>query len=680
MNPASQPFIYISCVSAEFRTTRRRIAGILTRMGYRPVMQEIFGSELGDLRNTLRSKIDGCQGLIQIVGQAYGPESPVQDHEFGRVSYAQLEFLHARKKKLPTWLIIADGCTADTIKDKLNLPSSPAHADPVAYQAEVSALQTAYRNAREKAGEVLAHSPDDADLDATIQSLGKQFSSLPKPKATAYVKSKYVEKESNVLRYTFGLMLIAIALAIPLYLSRKLKDKPAPPPPLLTVQHRIEICDTIRVKLNEASIKLYNAGIFDSERARSIPESLRLKGLAENELNFRKSKTEPLVRAYSEVTKTEFASSVLDKLVSILANEGIEPSLAYINQQKLGILDGVKSRGAGASTQNRIELFPLLKTVDLLTILSRNDNALSLLNEILAVDPKWTDAISTQFWAEIYFGNRILARENKAQALPHYKSAEKIAQRLIELEPNNRTWKQCLEVSSERLNKDTSAEEANSTTRNSTTPPVVDLNDPAVILEQSAGEQTDRADFAAALVSYAKALEIRRARLASNPGSSQTQEDLAILIIKIGTCYQNQKNIPDALVSFSEAQTILLKPTMIDTQNRVRQEALLNLSSRVGEIKTQTNDLSGALKAYLKAQDIARKLASDNPGDLTQVKNSWIYNIRVAESLERMNRMAEAKGYWKRALESIGDARIRFPAQGKSLDPIYVQVLEKSGQ
>jgi hypothetical protein len=58
--------------------------------------------------------------------------------------------------------------------------------------------------------------------------------------------------------------------------------------------------------------------------------------------------------------------------------------------------------------------------------------------------------------------------------------------------------------------------------------------------------------------------------------------------------------------------------------------------------------------------------------NLTQVKNFLTSNIRVAESLERMNRMAEAKSYWKRALDSIGDARIRFPTQGKNVDPIYI--------
>ena len=67
----NQPAIFISCVSHEFRQTRGRVAAILTRLGYTPVIQEILGTEPGDLRQVLRDKIDACKGLIQIVGQGY---------------------------------------------------------------------------------------------------------------------------------------------------------------------------------------------------------------------------------------------------------------------------------------------------------------------------------------------------------------------------------------------------------------------------------------------------------------------------------------------------------------------------------------------------------------------------------------------------------------------------------
>ena len=147
----NQPPVFISCVSPEFRQTRSRVATILTRLGYTPVIQEIFGTEAGDLRQVLRDKIDACKGLVQIVGYGYGAEPPTADANFGRVSYTQFEFLYAREKKKKTWLLFAgDASTRDTPLDRLDLPNDPAHPEPAAYQAERRALQLTYRDERQQ--------------------------------------------------------------------------------------------------------------------------------------------------------------------------------------------------------------------------------------------------------------------------------------------------------------------------------------------------------------------------------------------------------------------------------------------------------------------------------------------------------------------------------------------------
>ena len=75
----SQPRIFISTVSSEFKSLRRDVAEVLTRLGYTPVTEEIFGTESGDLRQVLRDEIDPCVGVIQIVGHAYGAEPPTVD-------------------------------------------------------------------------------------------------------------------------------------------------------------------------------------------------------------------------------------------------------------------------------------------------------------------------------------------------------------------------------------------------------------------------------------------------------------------------------------------------------------------------------------------------------------------------------------------------------------------------
>jgi len=122
------------------------VANVLSRLGYDPVWQDIFGTEPGDLRQMLRDKIDDCDGLIHLVGHGYGAEPPELDPDFGRISYTQFEFLHARKQGKKTWIILAeDGCTCDTPLGQLDLPADPAHPYPTGYQAERRVLQDAWR-------------------------------------------------------------------------------------------------------------------------------------------------------------------------------------------------------------------------------------------------------------------------------------------------------------------------------------------------------------------------------------------------------------------------------------------------------------------------------------------------------------------------------------------------------
>ena len=122
---SDKPRVFVSAVSSEFGQTRQDVANILTRLGFEPVLQDVFGVEAGDLRQMLREKIDACDGLIQIVGQAYGFEPPAPDEEFGRVSYTQFEYLYARQKGKKTWLILTrPGFAGESAADRLDLPPS----------------------------------------------------------------------------------------------------------------------------------------------------------------------------------------------------------------------------------------------------------------------------------------------------------------------------------------------------------------------------------------------------------------------------------------------------------------------------------------------------------------------------------------------------------------------------
>ena len=174
-----KPRIYLSTVPSELGSIRQLAARVLRRMGYEPVWHDILGTERGDLKEVLRHKIDPCQGLIHIIGRAYGAEPPAPDPEFSRVSYTQYELLYARRRNKRVWLLFAeDGCTHDRPIEQVDLPSDSNHPDPAGYQAERRALQDAWRE-RMRAYVHLWHAADDdADLERTLKLLKGDFAGL----------------------------------------------------------------------------------------------------------------------------------------------------------------------------------------------------------------------------------------------------------------------------------------------------------------------------------------------------------------------------------------------------------------------------------------------------------------------------------------------------------------------
>jgi hypothetical protein len=125
-----KPRIFISAVTSELGQARQLAANVLMRLGYDPVWQNIFGTEGGDLRQMLREKIDECDGLVHLIGRAYGAEPPQVDPALGRVSYTQYELLYARQRRKKIWLIFADDSfPPDQPLEQLDWPRDPNHAD-----------------------------------------------------------------------------------------------------------------------------------------------------------------------------------------------------------------------------------------------------------------------------------------------------------------------------------------------------------------------------------------------------------------------------------------------------------------------------------------------------------------------------------------------------------------------
>ena len=71
-----RPRLFLSAVSQEWRSLRQRVARLLASQGYDCVSQDDFATGHGELRQWLREQINSCEGLIQLVGEAYLADPP----------------------------------------------------------------------------------------------------------------------------------------------------------------------------------------------------------------------------------------------------------------------------------------------------------------------------------------------------------------------------------------------------------------------------------------------------------------------------------------------------------------------------------------------------------------------------------------------------------------------------
>ena len=209
----NRPRVFISTVTRELRGARQRVANILTRKGYEPVCQDIFGTEPGDLRDMLRGKVESCHGLIQIVGDGYGAEPAAPDPGFGRCSYTQYEFLLARQLGKKTWILIAGpDCARDTPPAQLDLPEDPAHPDPAGWQHERQQLQRDYRQ-RPEVRQHLRHTAEsDLALDLAIERLDDELAAL---------RQEFRHWQRTVLRLAAAILLLTgAALGVQMWMKK----------------------------------------------------------------------------------------------------------------------------------------------------------------------------------------------------------------------------------------------------------------------------------------------------------------------------------------------------------------------------------------------------------------------------------------------------------------------------
>ncbi|MDS4040467.1 MAG: DUF4062 domain-containing protein [Candidatus Competibacter sp.] len=381
-----RPRIFLSAVSAELRTARQAVARTVRTLGYDAVSQDDFPTGHGELRQWLREQIDGCEGLIQLVGDGYGAEPPGADPEYGRVSYTQFELLHAVRQGKKTWVIVVgEQCRRDKTVEQLDLPDDAGHRDPAAvqaYQAERRTLQQAYL-ARLTHENYLRHTANsDTELDNIILHLRDELGELRRGE-----KERQRRLRNMVVAILLGLMVLGGG-GWWAYHS------------LFTGVQQVAVVNTekIRAHLRQTAEETHRRELAQADAASDWRERQRGREAADAAHAGRLQRIEELAAAFTEIEGRGRATSVFQEMTRILAEQGVDEAIAYVASQRPAILQTVRARAATTRERNRNDLEPLLRTAALYDTKGQSAEARSLYAEILEIDPNWPAAQSAAFW------------------------------------------------------------------------------------------------------------------------------------------------------------------------------------------------------------------------------------------------------------------------------------------
>jgi tetratricopeptide (TPR) repeat protein len=164
-------------------------------------------------------------------------------------------------------------------------------------------------------------------------------------------------------------------------------------------------------------------------------------------------------------------------------------------------------------------------------------------------------------------------------------------------------------------------------------------------------------DVAGAVESYRKALRIREALVALNPGDSQARRDLASSHQKIGYRLLDTAEASEGLEHLRKALMLYLDLTREQPANDDLQFELAGTRNELGWAISDRADLAGALEQYRSAIAICEKLAANNPRDQRYRRRLSISHEGIANALLLQNDAAGAIEANSKAL-ALGEALI----------------------
>lgn len=703
----NRPRLFLSAVSGELKSARRRVALILSAQGFDVISQDNFATGDGELRQWLRTQIDRCEGLLQIVGDAYGAEPPDLDADFGRVSYTQFEFLHARKKQRKTWVIMAG---MDLPRDKspaeLDLPDA-GHLDPLGYQFERRQLQAAYV-ARLSADNHLRHGADShLELENVILKLRDDLAEL-RAQWDVWLKQDTAYKSQT------SAQLAEIAEATKLTTAK------------------------IRAHLLETVEQTHNRELAEADKATDWQQRQRLREAVEAAHTGRLARIDELASAIAEIEGKGTASSVFHEMSRILAEQGVDQAIAYVASQRSAILQTVRARASAAQQRNRSELQPLLQAAALRESKGQTAEARALYADVLSVEPDWPAALHEFFRFLVKQGDAARVRTTLADALRNYQEAHRLVLRLIGVDPSNPLWQWWLSVCHDKCGdvaaaqgqladaahsygeglsidkKLAAANLGNSKLQHNLSQSHNRLgdvafaqgqlleaalaygeglaivktltavnpnklqwqNDLSVSFERLGRVAVARGQLLDAERFYGESLVIAKKLVVADPVNMEWQRNLLVSYQQVGDVAMGQDQLPDAARAYGEGLKIAQRLAAADAKNSAWQRDLSVSYNKLGEVALAQGDLGEAVRRYGEDLRIAQQLAAADAGNSEWQRDLWVSHVKLADLAERRKQPDEALAHWKQALAVLAG----IEQKGWHLSPVDLEFLARLRQ
>lgn len=582
-----RPRLFLSAVSTELRSARQALARVVRTLGYDPVSQDDFPTGHGELRKWLREQIDGCEGLIQLVGDGYGAEPAVADPDFGRVSYTQFELLHAMRQGKKTWVIvIGEHFVRDTPREQLDLPDAASTLEPAAahaYQAERRALQRAYRARIERENHLRHTANNEIELQNLILRLPDELGKLRQA------------EEGRQRRVRNALVAILIGVTAlgggGWFAYQRLFSR--------VEQAAVVNTEKIRAHLRTTAEETHAREQAQADAVIDWQDRQRAREAADAAHAARLLRIEDLASSFAEIEGRGNATGVLQEMSRILADQGVDEAIAYVGSQRSSILQGVRARATATRERNQNELRPLLRTAALYEAKGQRVDARALYADILDIAPDWPEALDATFWFLVEQGDQSRIYASVSAAQRDYDEAHRLAQRLIEVDPANSEWQRDLSVSHNKIGD--------------------------ILLAQGDGP--------GALAAYRKTEAIAEALVVRDPANTAWRRDLSVSHNKIGNVLLAQGDGPGALAAYRKSLAIREALAVRDPANSAWQHDLAVSHERIGDVLRAYGDGPGALAAYRKTEAIAEALAARDPANALWQRDLSVSHNKIGDLL-----------------------------------------------